>query len=134
MQVVNRSRQVILMEKGVFARSRWSRLRGLIGRSALGYGEGLIIPRSKSIHTFGMRFAIDILFLDRGGHVIHLFHSLPRGRFTPLVWKSAYVLELATGVLRETGTELGDWIVFLKDSDPIPPEIRRGSDSRNRLE
>jgi len=47
-----------------------SRLRGLAWREREEAGPGLLIPRCSSIHTFGMRFELDVYFLDRGGRVL----------------------------------------------------------------
>jgi uncharacterized membrane protein (UPF0127 family) len=58
-----------------------SRLLGLtlIGREHA--GAGLLIPRCRSVHTLGMRFPLDLVFLDGGGRVIELHRGVPPGRF-----------------------------------------------------
>lgn len=74
-----------------------SRLRGLLGRSWLNADEGLLILPCNSIHTFGMRFPIDVLALDRRGRVRKHFHAVPPGR---ILWPQRSVtmmLELAVG-------------------------------------
>lgn len=110
MQAFNHCRERMLAEKGIVAARSWARMRGLIGRSALERGEGLLLLGTKGIHTIGMRFAIDVLFLDENGLVIHLIHALKPFQVSPLIGNSAMVLELPAGILRETGTEVGDWI------------------------
>ncbi len=84
------------------------RMRGLLGRAAFEPGAGLWIAPCTSIHTLGMRFAIDAVFLDGKGSVLRSYHDLAPGRVTRIVWKAAGVLELPAGTLRATGTEVGD--------------------------
>jgi uncharacterized membrane protein (UPF0127 family) len=108
MQVVIRNQ--VLAEKTIVAASHWARLRGLLGRPRLKAGEGLLLGYAKAIHTIGMRYSIDVAFLDRDGRVIHLVHSMKPFRFSPLVKASAMVLELPAGVLQHSGTKLGDCV------------------------
>lgn len=56
------------------------RLKGLLGRGGMPDGEGLRIPRCGSIHTLGMRFAIDVLFLDRDNRVVRMCPAVPPWR------------------------------------------------------
>ncbi len=127
MRVVNATRQHVLIQKGDMAEGDWARLRGLIGKSSLRPGEGLVLHYSIQIHTFGMRFPIDVLFLDRIGIAIRLIHRLPPGRVSPLVRASAYVVELPAGLLAQTGTRVGDWIDLFKDGEQVPED---SSDSK----
>lgn len=57
-----------------------SRLLGLALLGSAGAGEGLLIPRCRSVHTFGMRFAIDVLFLDRERRTLAIRRAVPRNR------------------------------------------------------
>ena len=110
MRAVNRTRNAVLVESGVVAASAWSRLRGLLGHRPLQAGEGLLLRGEKAIHTIGMGFPIDVLFLDRQGCIVHLYHSMVPLRFSPYVLRAADVLELFAGTLKSTGTSLGDQV------------------------
>lgn len=72
-----------------------TRLRGLAWRDRSAAGPGLLIPRCSSVHTFGMRFELDLFFLDCEGRVIGVRRRVPPRRF---VWwpGAAAVLELPT--------------------------------------
>ena len=70
-----------------------SRLLGLALLSRKSAGHGLLIPRCSSVHTFGMRFELDLLFLDGGGRIIEMRRSVPPGRVVRCTTASA-VLEL----------------------------------------
>lgn len=123
MQALNRTRNKQLAEKGTVANRPWLRLRGLLGRSALEPAEGLLLLGTKSIHTIGMRFVIDVLFLDVDRHVVHLIHAFKPFRVSPFIGTSAMVLELPAGTLKETETGVGDWIeLTLAEGTPSKTE------------
>lgn len=73
-----------------------ARLFGLAWRDRSQAGPGLLIPRCASVHTFGMRFALDLFFLDPAGRVIRVKRSVPPRR---VVWcrGAAAVLEIPAG-------------------------------------
>jgi len=87
------------------------RRRGLLKTEALCEGEGLWIAPCEAIHTIGMRWPIDVLFLDRSYRVRKIVRELPPWRIAICLTASS-VLELSAGVLRSTGTEIGDIISF----------------------
>ena len=68
------------MESFPVARGFRARARGLSRRDLADAGPGLLIPRSASVHTFGMRFALDVFFLDRQGRVISVRRRVPPRR------------------------------------------------------
>ena len=110
LRALNTSRSTILVEDGWVANTAWTRLRGLLGHKPLRSGEGLMLRGEKAIHTVGMGFAIDVLFLDREGFVKHSIATMPPFRASPFVSGAANVLELPAGTIARTHTELGDRI------------------------
>jgi uncharacterized protein len=85
---------------------------------ALEPGEGLWIYPTQAIHTFGMRFPIDVAFLDRRLRIKRVYHQLAPFRWTTLVWGARSVLELASGSLASTGTAIGDELHFSLSEEP----------------
>lgn len=79
-----------------------------MGRSSLKEGEGLLIEPCAWIHTFGMAFPIDILYLDGEGTVAHACYSLRPNRLGPFVRRAQVVLELPAGTIVRSGTMIGD--------------------------
>lgn len=73
-----------------------TRMRGLLGRSQLGAGEGLLLKPASSVHTFFMRFPIDVVFIDREGHVTRVIRALRPWRVAGSR-KARAVLELPAG-------------------------------------
>lgn len=75
-----------------------ARLLGLAWLDGLPAGTALLIPRCRSVHTFGMRFALDVVFLDRDGNALRVARGVPPGRFRSCR-QAASVLEAPAGVL-----------------------------------
>lgn len=84
-----------------------SRFRGLLGRRGLASGEGLLIRPAGSIHTFFMRFAIDVVFLDGNGVVVKLVANLRPWRVA-LARSGRDALELGAGEAERLGLRKGD--------------------------
>jgi uncharacterized protein len=84
-----------------------SRRRGLLGRSELPRGAGLVIAPSNAVYTFFMRFGIDLVFLDRCGSVVKT-RSHVRQRRVAACLKGFAVLELPAGTIADTGVVCGD--------------------------
>ena len=95
------------------ARSWWSRMRGLLGRRTLPSGEALMIPRCRSIHTCGMQFPIDAVFVDRALRVVALRRGLRPWRIVPPVWKAWGVVEVAVGSLDRLHLTVGDQLTLV---------------------
>jgi uncharacterized membrane protein (UPF0127 family) len=88
------------------ARTPLARMRGLLGRHGLAEGEGLLLEPAGSIHTFFMRFPIDVVFLDREQRVVRVVPNLRPWR-TAGVRKARAVLELAAGEAARVGMTPG---------------------------
>lgn len=112
MRIVNESRGVVLADRGWRATSVFARMKGLLGRQTLERGEGLHILPCNSIHTFFMRFPIDVLFLDRDQVILRAFPDLPPWRLTRIYPRAHSVVELPAGTLEATGTYEGDRVQF----------------------
>jgi hypothetical protein len=89
------------------ADTSFTRMRGLLGRRHLAGGEGLWIKPSSGVHTFGMKFAIDVIGLDRKNRVVRLWNTLVPNRITSVSLKISSVLELPAGKIAESGTKVG---------------------------
>ena len=108
----NRTRQALLARELSLAASHWSRLRGLmcVPPANFGSGNGLWIVPSHGVHTFAMKFPIDVAYLDSSKVVVHLEHNLKPWRIAPVSRKTVSVLELPARTLVSTGTQIGDEI------------------------
>lgn len=97
------------------AASFWQRFVGLLGRSSLAPDEALLITPCNNIHTFFMRFAIDVVFLDRSGVVVAI---VPRVRpWRVAIARKAYAcLELAAGGAERFGLHVGQSLPVMGDA------------------
>ena len=110
-QVTNRARGTILANRLEVADSAPKRTKGLLGRDGLSSGEGLWIIPCESVHTFFMRFAIDLVYLDRKNKVKKVRSAVGPWRVSACL--SAHsVLELPAGAILNTQTGVGDTLEF----------------------
>ncbi len=111
-QAFNQTRQAYLATTLAVANTHWTRLRGLLGLSPSDFrnGSGLWIVPCHGVHTLGMGFPIDVVYLDRSMTVIHIQRELQPWRFAPVRTQAQSVLELPCSTAAETGTALGDKI------------------------
>jgi uncharacterized protein len=84
-----------------------TRKRGLLGRDSLPSGHALIIAPSNMVHTFFMRFPIDVLIVSRKGVVVKAAPNVPRRRIVG-AWGGFAVVEMRAGSLSASGTRAGD--------------------------
>lgn len=90
----------------------FKRLKGLLGKKVLPQGEGLWIKPCKSVHTFGMQFPIDVVFLDKEKRIIALFKNLPPNRITRLLPNAKSVIELPVGTLNASESRISNQVVI----------------------
>jgi uncharacterized membrane protein (UPF0127 family) len=74
-------------------------MRGLVMRPSLAQGDALLLEPARQIHTFGMRFAIDVVFCDRKWEVVHVVRSMRPNRLTRWVPSSRLCVEMNAGTL-----------------------------------
>jgi len=122
-QAFNRTRQSYLATALAVADTHWTRLRGLLGLSSndFGHGHGLWIVPCRGVHTLGMGFPIDVVYLDRSMKVIHIQNELAPWRFSPVRVQAQSVLELPCRTAAETRTEVGDKIEITVERDGTVP-------------
>ncbi len=113
LQVVNDDTGMVLATEAVLASTFSRRLRGLLGRGELVKGrDGLLLWPCSAVHTFGLGYSLDLLFLNSSGEVLVTVPALPPWRFSPIVRGADYVLELPEGMIGETYTCCGHRLIF----------------------
>lgn len=80
----------------------FERMKGLLGRDSLPEGVVFVFPHCASIHTFGMRFAIDVVFLDRNGLVLAFYPNVPPGRILFGPHRTSTTVEAQAGWIHPT--------------------------------
>ena len=84
-----------------------SRRKGLLDHDSLADGSAMIIAPTSAIHTFNMRFAIDVMFVSKDGRVLKVRRHMKRGRIAA-AWRAFAVVELPAGAIERSDTRPGD--------------------------
>lgn len=107
LKVTNMTRGTVLATRLETAHTGPTRRKGLLGRDGLAAGEGLWISPCESVHTFFMRFPIDLVYLDREHRIKKTRNAVGPWRLSAC-FSAHSILELPAGTIRETQTERGD--------------------------
>ena len=113
LRVNNVTRGRVLADRADIADTSKKRRTGLLKHTSLGPGEGLWIAPSEGVHTFGMKFPIDVVFLNRNKRVLKVRPNMVRSRIA-FSLRAHSVLELPAGTVLDTGTQAGDQLEFEK--------------------
>jgi uncharacterized protein len=105
-RLVNEAGETVV-ERCAIADKPWSRMRGLLGRRSLPEGEGILLRPASSVHMFFMRFAIDVVWLDRDLRVLDVRPNLRPWRMAGRRGARA-ALEVAAGECERVGLSAGD--------------------------
>lgn len=116
-KVVNESRGNVLGERVWLADGWWSRLRGLLGRGPLDPGMGMLIVPSRAVHMYGMRYPIDVAFLDDEAEVVTMYRGLAPGTRTRWHTEAKMALELPEGTLAASDTHPGDRLTWTETEE-----------------
>lgn len=108
MPVINLTKQTWLATKVRKADNFITRLVGLLKRTHLGPEEALWLTPSRGIHTIGMKFPIDVVFLNKKHNVVGLMSGLAPYRISAIHFDGYSVLELPNGTINKSRTEIGD--------------------------
>lgn len=110
-RLTNITRNVDLADGVEIADGAGKRSKGLLGRSKLLPGEGLWIVPCEAVHTFGMQFAIDLIYLDRRRRIRKIRRNLRPWRFSGCLVAHS-VVELAAGSIHAEMADIGDLVEF----------------------
>ena len=113
LRIRNTTKGTLVADRADIADSSVKRQIGLLKYTGLETGEGLWIVPCEAVHTVGMKFAIDVLFLDKKKRVLKVRHAMPRWRLAGSLFAHS-VLELPSGAAAQTQTEKGDQLEFEK--------------------
>jgi uncharacterized protein len=105
--VRNRATGAVVVQRLRLAHTHWTRLRGLLGTRSLEAGDGMWIKPCRQVHMFGMRYPIDVVFLDEELRVVGTVSALPPNKVSPKVSRAQSVLELPVGSISGSGLSEG---------------------------
>jgi uncharacterized membrane protein (UPF0127 family) len=124
--VYNQTRECFLGMRVAPADTMFTRLKGLIGRLRLKFDEGIWVVPSSGIHTLGVLFPLDLIYLDKNHRVIHLVEHFPTFRISPLRTQSASVLELPPHTIYSSQTQLGDQLLICR-AEEMETQLKRST-------
>ena len=119
LQLVNVERGTVVAGRVVAAFDSETRRRGLLGRDGMPEDEALIIAPCNGVHTFFMRFAIDIVFVAKDGRVVKACRRVRPWRMA-LAWRAFAVIEGAPGLIERSGTRPGDRVA-VREAEALAP-------------
>src|SRR5262249_28093529 len=118
----NATTGAVLAERLRPAHTHWTRLKGLLGSNGLEPGDGLWLKPCRQVHMIGMRFAIDVVFLDAANRVVRVIEGLAPGKISPKVADATSVLELPVGTLAHVALSLGTPIEIESHDEAAPTD------------
>ncbi len=141
LRVENRTRETVLGTRIRLADDLLGRLRGFLLRPAPEPGEGILLSPCQGVHMFGMRYPLDVVFIDDEGQIVRIYESLRPWRWTAVDRSASHALELPPGTVRATATRVGDALSWSPHNDgddaprrgPSQRESRRGSRRTGKL-
>jgi uncharacterized membrane protein (UPF0127 family) len=110
--VYNQTRECFLGLRVTAADTSFTRLKGMIGRLHLRSDEGIWVVPSSGVHTLGVLFPLDLIYLDDAQEVIELIEYFPRFRIAPIRIRAASVLELPQHSIYSSQTQKGDRLLI----------------------
>lgn len=122
-QISNPARGNVVCSRCLLADNLWTRGKGLLGRSSLGEDEGILLVPGTSIHMFGMKFSIDVIFLTRDHRVTDFAPDIAPGKAHVAkngAGKPHSALEVAPGTIARCGVQIGDQLSL--DEVPVRGE------------
>lgn len=109
---------IVWVQRASRAVSFRDRMRGLLGRAGLGASAALLIERCGAVHTVGMRFALDLVFLDRGWRVVRVVRGVRPGRLMVWGgWRASRVVEVEAGCVAVEGLRQGEGLEWRPQGD-----------------
>ena len=120
LRLINESTGATVASQVELALDRASRKRGLLGRASLAPASALVLSPCWMVHTAFMQFAIDVLFVNGHGEVVHLVPGLPPWRAAVSV-RARGVIEMPAGTAAQCGISVGDRVSLAADG--LAPEL-----------
>lgn len=110
--IINKTNNREIASSFYLADNPLKRMKGLLGRKSLDKGKAMVIRPCSGIHTFFMRFPIDVLFIDKESKVIKTLCDVKPFAISPILAAAKIVIELPAGTIKQSNTSEGHYISF----------------------
>ncbi len=115
MKLIDTTNDNIIGDKIEIAESFWSKTVGLLNRKKLKKDEGLLLKKTRSIHSIGMKFNFDAIYLDKDFKIVEIHHNIKPNKVLPIVFNAKHTLEVAANTAKELGLKKGNFLKIDKD-------------------
>lgn len=123
-RIVNRSRGTLLGNRIVLVESWTGRLRGYLGRREPQPGEGMLLVPCNAVHMFGLKFPLDLIFLNQSGDVVETIEDLRPWKRTSRIEDARSALEIPGGTIQSSHTRVGDRLAWTPPEPVFSPSPR----------
>lgn len=113
MRLINKTKNTILAQDVQVADTLFPRMRGLLGKKGLKCGQAIVLKPCNSIHTFFMRFPIDVLFVSKDNKVVKTISNLKPFALSGIYFSSSFAIELPSGTIQANLTEQTDTLELI---------------------
>ncbi len=111
-KVINETQNEVIFEKGLLANNFFDRFRGLMARKRINDNEALCIVPCKGVHTFFMKFSIDVIHIDRNDNICYIEKNLKPWKMGKIVKTTSYVIEMKAGRAERLNLKVKDKIIL----------------------
>lgn len=132
--VINKENLNIIVEQGELANTFLTRLKGLLGRKSMNYGEGLLICPCDMIHSIGMKMEIDVLFVSQDNRIVHIIEKMAPNRISQHIKDSCYVIELPSGQVARTETRRGQELCVVFENNRYKIALHENGKLKKRVQ
>lgn len=116
MKLINKTSNTTISENVMVADTFFKRLKGLMFTKELPEQNALLIESCNEIHTFNMRYSIDVLYLDASNNILAIDEDMKPGKIGKRVRNAVSVVELPSGKIKKLDIKIGQTITFNQDS------------------
>lgn len=115
MKLINKTNNTIISENVMVADTFFKRLKGLMFTKELPDQSSLHIIPCSEIHTFNMKYSIDVLYLDVNNNILAINEELQSGKIGKRVKNAVSVIELPSGKIKKANIEVGQTVAFINE-------------------
>lgn len=112
-ELLNSDTNQIIAKEVTIANTFLSRLIGLLDKKELPFDNGLWLIPCNSIHTFGLKFNIDAIFLNKNNTIVYLMENLGKNKISPVIFAAHSVLEIVQGTIKTSNSAVGHKITVM---------------------
>jgi hypothetical protein len=112
MRILNQTKNILLANSVILANTPLRRMKGLLGRKEFKQNEAIILQPCNSIHTFFMRFPIDVIFVDKDNKIVKTISQLVPFRLSGIYFNAVMAIELPVGTIQASGSSESDKIAL----------------------